>query len=339
MSARASWLDGARRVNGAPVLLCGMFAVTLLVALPLSVALANTIEAHLGSSLAADSAAAGTNHDWWQEFSAQASGLGTTFVPSIVGFSAVLDNLSSLADNEPLAVAIAGAAAAWLVIWSFLSGGILDRYARGRPTRTAGFFAACGIHFWRFARLGAIVLLVYYLLFSVVHGWLFDDLYPFLIRDLTVERTAFAIRLGCYAVLALLLIVCSVVFDYARIRIVVEDRHSALGALLAGSRFVRRHPGTIQLYLMNTGAYLGLLLAYALVAPGAPRAGLRMWITLALGQLFILARHYLKLLFYASQTAFFQRALAHASYTAAPAVVWPESPAAESILNAESVAP
>jgi hypothetical protein len=41
-----------------------------------------------------------------------------------------------------------------------------------------------------------------------------------------------------------------------------------------------------------------------------------------------------KLLFYASETAFFQKALAHAAYTAAPPVEWPDSPAAESIGNA-----
>ena len=71
---------------------------------------------------------------------------------------------------------------------------------------------------------------------------------------------------------------------------------------------------------------------YALLSPGAPRArdldGLR------LGEVYILARHYLKLLFYASETAFFQGALAHAAYTAAPAVDWPDSPAAETIANA-----
>ena len=58
------------------------------------------------------------------------------------------------------------------------------------------------------------------------------------------------------------------------------------------------------------------------------------WIALAIGQLYILLRHYVKLLFYASQIAFFQGELAHASYTAAPQVVWPDSPAAESIANA-----
>ena len=30
---------------------------------------------------------------------------------------------------------------------------------------------------------------------------------------------------------------------YARVRLVVEDRRSALGALLAGGRFIRRNPG------------------------------------------------------------------------------------------------
>ena len=40
------------------------------------------------------------------------------------------------------------------------------------------------------------------------------------------------------------------------------------------------------------------------------------------GQMYIIARHYLKLLFYASEIAFFQGSLAHAAYTAAPAVIW-----------------
>ena len=61
----------------------------------------------------------------------------TTFVPTIVGFGAVLDNLSGLLDNQPLATTIAGVTSAWLVLWSFLSGGIIDRYARARPTRVA----------------------------------------------------------------------------------------------------------------------------------------------------------------------------------------------------------
>jgi hypothetical protein len=56
-----------------------------------------------------------------------------------------------------------------------------------------------------------------------------------------------------------------------------------------------------------------------------------MWLAFLGGQLYILARLLLKLQFMASQTALFQSSLAHAGYAAAPAPVWPESPAAEAI--------
>jgi hypothetical protein len=333
MTAGAAWRDGARRVNRAPMVLLGLFMLTLLVALPLSVALRGLIANYLGDSLFANAAAAGTSYDWWQEFSAQASGLGTTFVPSIIGFGAVLDNLQAILDNLPMATTIAGATAAWIVLWSFLSGGVLDRYARMRPTRATGFFAACGTHFWRFLRIGLLAWLAYWALFQLVHPLLFDDLYPWLTRDMTAERSAFAVRAAFYLIFGVLLLLCNLVFDYARIRTVVEDRRSAIGSLVAGARFVRRHPATLKLYLLNATVFILLALFYALVSPGAP-SGLAMWIALAIGQFYILLRHYVKLLFYASQTAYFQGELAHAAYTAAPPVVWPDSPAAETIGNA-----
>lgn len=337
MRAYPAFREGLRRVNGAPAVVLGMFATTLFVALPLSIALAGMIEAHLGHSLAARTAAAGVDYDWWQEFSAQASGLGTTFVPTITGFGAVLENLSALVDDAPLATTIAGATVAWLVVWSFLSGGVIDRLARARRTRSSAFFAACGVHFWRFLRLGAIAWLVYATLFGYVHAWIFTGGVERLTRDVTVERTGFLIRLGGYAVFGTLLVLASIVFDYARIRIVVEDRRSAIGALLAGARFVWRNAGAVAgVYVLNALAFLVLILAYSLVAPGAPRGTLSTLAVLAIGEAYILARHYLKLVFYASQTALFQGALAHAAYTAAPPVVWPDSPAAESIANAAS---
>ena len=152
-----------------------MCLLTLLVALPLSIALRGLIAAQLGDSMFADTLAEGASYDWWQEFLSQATGLGTTFVPSIIGFGAVLNNLGALLDNLPMATTIVGATSAWLVLWSFLSGGVLDRYARMRPTRSSGFFSACGTHFWRFLRLGVLSWLVYWVLFSLVHPWLFED--------------------------------------------------------------------------------------------------------------------------------------------------------------------
>lgn len=336
MRVTTAFRDGLRRVNGAPAVLAGLFALTLLVAAPLASGVRGMIASHLGSSQAADAPGGGTTYAWWQEFSDQASGLGRTFVPGIVGFGAVLGNLAGIADNLPLASALAGVTAGWLLIWSFLSGGILDRLARGRKTRSHGFFAACGMHVWRLLRLGVLAWAAYAVLFGYVHRWIFTLALGRLTHDLSVERTAFAWRLVAYAIFGALLVACNIVFDYARIRLVVEDRRSAVGALVAAVRFVRRHAApALGLYLLNAVAFLLLAAVYAAAAPGAPRGSWSTLLVVGIGEAWIAGRLYLKLAFYASATALFQGELAHAAYTAAPAVVWPDSPAAESIANAE----
>ena len=74
-----------------------------------------------------------------------------------------------------------------------------------------------------------------------------------------------------------------------------------------------------------------IVTAYGLIAPGVGGSGVTMWIAFAIGQLFVLARLGLKLLFWASETALFQSQLAHAGYVASPVRRWPDSPAAEAI--------
>ncbi len=329
-----AWRDGFGRVFRARAVLGGVFVITLLAALPLAIAMRGTIEAHLGRSIAADQVADAVDQDWWQEFTAQASGLGTTFTPAVIGFAATLDNISSVLDGQREQVLVAGALAVYLVVWLFLSGGIIDRYARQRPTRAHGFFAAAGGYFWRFLRLGVVAGIVYWFLFAYVHEWLFSGLYPRLTRDLAVERVAFAWRAALYVVFGVLLLATNVVVDYARIRIVVEDRLSAIGGVLAALSFIVRNPGRVLgLYALNAIVFLALLGIWAVMAPGAGRAGGWMWAAALFGQLYVCARLVLKLQFLASQTALFQRLLAHAAYTAAPDPAWPESSAIEAITD------
>ena len=330
----AAWLDGFGRVRRAPTLAAGVFVLTLAAALPLAIVMRGTLAAHLGNSLAANTAADAVNDDWWQEFASQASGLGTTFTPAIIGFAATLDSVSSVFDARGPIAPIAGAIAAYLLVWVFLSGGILDRYARQRRTHAHGFFAACGVFFWRFLRLGLIAGAVYWTLFAYVHRWLLDDAYEKLIVDVSEERVALLWRFGLYAVFGAALMLVNIAIDYAKVRLVVEDRRSAIGALSAALGFLGRHPGrAFGLYALNGLAFLVVVAVWSLVAPGAGGAGLSMWAGLAVTQLYLLARLVLKLQFIASQTALFQRSLAHAGYTAAPLPLWPDSPAAETIVG------
>ncbi len=330
--ALGAWRDGWRRVAAAPAIAAGVFVLTFALAAPLALTLRGMLQSHLGRSLIAAEAADGVSYDWWQEFSAQASGIGATFAPAIVGFAATLDNVSGLADGQGEILPIASALALYLVGWSFVGGGILDRYARQRRTRTHGFFAACGVHFFRFLRLAIAAGIFYWWMFDFVHYWLFDEWYPRLTRDISVERTVFAVRAALYLAFAALLLFGNLVFDYTRIRAVVEDRRSMLGAMNAALRFIAANPGsTLGLYALNGAVFAGVLLIWALVAPGAGGAGASIAIGFAIGQVYVLARLLLKLQFMASQTALFQSRLAHATYAAAPEPAWPDSPMAEAI--------
>ena len=322
--------DGIRRVNRAPVILVCVLLITLLTALPFSLFMRDALKTHLANSVVAEQVAGGVNVQWWNEFTAQAGALGQTFRPTIIGFAAVLDNLSAFADGESRPAPILWLGAFYLLLWLFLSGGILDRYARGRPTRSHEFFTACGVYFVRFLRLAPFMALAYYILFAVVHPFLLDETYAAVTRDVTVQRTAFFIRLALYAVFGALLVFVNVIFDYARVRAVVEDRRSMIGAIVAGARFVRRNAsGVAALYLM-TGALFGVLLVlYALAASGRGSSGARFWIGLAVAQLFLLGRLWIKLVFFASETALFQGRLAHAGYIATAAAVRREPPIVE----------
>jgi hypothetical protein len=187
---------------------------------------------------------------------------------------------------------------------TFLLGGFMDRLARNRATATFGFFGACGMYAFRFLRLGLIAIPIY----AALLLWL-------------SPRLATAGRAGGIVV-GLLVFLVHLLFDYAKVRMVVEDRRSAIGALSSSVRFVTR----------NAGA------ALTLAAVNAALAAATWWLaaTFSIGAsaalyAYLLARAFLRLIYAASLIALFQSRLAHAGYTARPHATWPDSPAAEAI--------
>jgi len=309
MRAFHAWRDGLRRVASAPLVVALVWLATTLVSLPLTLAIRGDVVRSLDNSIAAESVARGVNFEWMQEFDAHAAGLASTFRPTIVGFSAVLDNLSAYIDNVQRPTAIAAAAGIYVLLWTFLTGGVLDRYANGRRTAPGrDFIGACGRYFFRFIRLEIATAVVYAVLFAVLHRWLFGGLYPRLVRDDTFERTAFAIRVALYVLFVFLLAGANLVFDFAKVRTVVEDRRSVLVALVASWHFIRRNAAaTIGVYVFDAAAFAVVIATYAFVAPGGGGIGVMVWAAFLIGQAYIVGRLCVRLLFFASETALFQR--------------------------------
>lgn len=326
-----AFLEGWRRVLRAPALTAATLAATFLLALPLGLVMHSALETQLGPSLQAESAATGWNAGWAAEFGAQAQGVGRTFTYEFLGFGGTLAIISHLADRDPINPALAVAAAVSIGLWVFLSGGLLDRLARGRPVRTHQFFGACGVFFVRFLRLAVVVGGAYWALFRWLHPFLFGTIYHRLTRDMTQERDGIIARTLLYVVFACAIALVNVVADFAKVRAVVEDRRSMLGALGASLRFIRRRAVRVTgLYLLNAIAFLVILRLWLQVAPSAAAPT---WLALLAAEVYLLFRVWAKLAFMASEVVFFQGELAHAQYTAAPEPIWPESPAAEAIEN------
>ena len=127
---------------------------------------------------------------------------------------------------------------------------------------------------------------------------------------------------------------CATVFDYAKVRAVVEDRRSMLGAIVgsasASSGGTRPRPPRSS--WLNFALFAGVVGASTRSSRRAPAAtGASMWLAFAIGQLYVVARLWVKLVFWASETALFQSRLAHAGYVNRAEPKWPESPEAEAI--------
>lgn len=332
MRAWAAWAEGVRRVAHAWNVVLVLWLVTLLFGMPLGLGVRRDIEHQLGASLDAQAQVAGATYDWLSEFGDQASGAAATFGPSVIGFGAVVDNLSAFLEWDARPIVVTATGVAYAVLWVFLAGGLIDRFARNRATRTHAFFQAAGGYFFRLLRLSAISTFLYAAIMLHAHHWLLDDTFERLTEHLDTERTVFAIRVGLYAAFVLLLAAVNIWFDYAKIRLVVEDRGSVVGALRAAARVIRRGGiGTFALYVLDAAIFGAVLLVYALVAPGAGST----WLAFIVGQVYVVARLAAKLVFWASEVAWFQAQLAHAGYAVAPLPVWPDSAAAEAISQAE----
>jgi hypothetical protein len=202
-------------------------------------------------------------------------------------------------------------AALLLMIWIFLSGGIIDRLARDRRSSSDRFFAACGACFGPLIRLGLLSLLVYASLLRWVEPW-----FASMLRSDELSEIP---RLALFGALALLLFFTAIVFDYARLRLVIEDRRSAVGALRASLRMLRAH----GLKMIGVQAAFWMLLViwiFVGALPGADVPGLG-WVRIA-GELL------LKLALIGAQASLYQSHLAAAGWVARQDPSWPDEPSA-----------
>jgi len=306
--AASAFFGGLWMVMRAPGLVAGITVLTLAMAAPFGLIVGLQIQESLATQPPIDLGSSEIDGEWWMEFREHASGLAATFTPTIIGFAAPLDNLSSLLDGSPRPLILVIPVAAFGLLWALLWGGLLHRFQAGRRVGLRPFWTAAWRAFPTNVAIGAIAALVNLLLFLTVHAVLFGPVYGALAARTATERDAFFERVLLYVLFGSLIATVSLIADYARVHVACAGLRSARQAVIASARFVRRHAlAVLTLYLLTGAVFVTLVAGYGIIEMvGATRvAG---WRGVALGQAYIIGRLALRLTFGASEVRLFERA-------------------------------
>ena len=269
---------GLRRAGALWGLVAFLLAVNLATAAILAVPLAQTLREDLSNHASADNMLSGFDYPWWSAWADAHP--GTTFGPEILGAGFAFKNLDLLlrgrlpaglfrlrdpesSDESASAIdpSVLALGVAYLVLQVFLSGGVIAALRAPQPEWTVrGLLHGSGFYFGRLLRLALLMLLadaVVFALYGPFARW--ADLQA---REAVSERTAIAWMLGRHALLFLALLAVNMLSSYARILMVLEERSSALLALLSAAALCLAH-------FLRTFGHVLLMTAIAAAALGA----------------------------------------------------------------------
>lgn len=200
---------------------------------------------------------------------------------------------------------LVGASLLFLVLSTFLNGGLIGRIAGGEDKVTfPGFFGDCGRYFGRFLRVFLLSLIGYFLVLGLVSRFVAIP-FRLLSKGATTEWTTLISSSLRLVVFLLLFSIVKMFFDYVKVSLVTEDSIRAVRATLQNFRFLRRH--FFKAWALFLGVGLIFFLStwiYLLVAKALPKVGLGPALLFIWQQAFFLIRLWTGVLLFATEYQF-----------------------------------
>lgn len=195
----------------------------------------------------------------------------------------------------------------YVCVNSFLAGAFIAVYSRQYPFSFTEFLSEGARWFGKFFRITLVALLVYVLFFNLFVNWINSTIVQ-ATRAGASETAPYAYYMIRNVVVLFLFSFLSMIFDYARIRMVVDDRTSSLAASAGGTKFSFMNASTTYgLYLLLCLTGFVLIALYAIIESVIPQDSYWPLLFLfVLQQGYMLARFGLKAAFYACQTGLYQ---------------------------------
>ena len=309
-----------RRSFGLAVLL---LVVNLATAAMLAAPMALLLRRDLHHTQSAENMMYGFDFPWWSQWSDGQSGWPASFGPDVFGAGFAFRNLDLLLRGAlpgnlfgrraedgslPLDPVILALGAAYLLVQTFLAGGILAtlRGAVGAWT-VRGLLHGAGFYFGRMLRIALVAL--------VAAGIVFALNAPFArwadgrARESVSESSAMAWLLGRHAVLLLALFFVNLVSGYAKAIVVLEERSSAVLAFVSGLSFCLRHfRKTFGHYLAVAAAGVVFLGVWRIADGAYTTTGYKtQLVTFVLLEALVLSRIALRVMLMGGQLALYRR--------------------------------
>ena len=325
MIAVRAFAAGVWAVVRSPKLLILLTIVTVATMMPFALTLGDRLREELGNQPPINLDAEEIDAEWWMAFRARARGLEATFTPAVIGFAAPLANLSAIADGTRQPLILVLPAVLYGLLWAFLWGGLIHRFAEGRRIGARAFVQAGLRTLPRFAVLSLAAAAAVVMLYLTIHAVLLGPIYEWGADLAGSERNAFFWRVVLYLVFGSLLALLSIIADYARVTSGLTASPTTLrGAVQSAVAFVRGHAGSVAtVYLLN-----GLLLLLLLVLYGLVDRRFWGWRGVVLGQAYIVARLSIRLTSIASEVRLFRSLSSDAPHGVSIDREWPGPPAA-----------
>lgn len=311
-----------------------LWAVNLGLAALLAVPLAATLERDLRHRDAAANMMYGFDYGWWSPWSDAHTGWKGSFSPEIFGVGFAFRNLELLtrgvlpaglfrapARPEPeegrngesvrpdrLDDVILSFGVLYLLVQTFLAGGLLGVFRGTQGSWTVrGLLHGSGFYLGRFLRVAATALVALWVVFELNAP--FARWADHRARESVSEAGALAWASGRHLLLLAAILFVHMVSSYAKVIVVVEERSSALLALLTSLAFCLRnlHRAAGQ-YLALAAMGVALIVAWGALDARWETTGYRTQLVALLpAQAFVISRIGLRLSLLAGQVALYRR--------------------------------
>ncbi len=277
--------SGFTRANELLPLALVLVVINILFGLVCTLPLYGILEDSLSTSLMGERSLGIPNVNWFIEF-----------LSSNQGF---LESLSSL---------ILWVGLGYMALNTLLTAGLLEVLHAEHRFTFRRFFGGIVSHGTKFLRLWALSLIVYFVIFVLMNR-LLGSMLDRWTWDWASEGSAFALFLLKNVLLGTVLLFAVMVFDYAKIILVIERSHNVVAETLWALRFVLSHRW-ITLGIFYAVGLVGMVLTLNYLGLDSllvPESWWLVMLTFLVQQGFMVSRMWLRVAFYSSEERLYKR--------------------------------